>query len=168
MPLFLEKIMIRLAKKEEISDILRIYDIAKVFMKENGNPTQWEGGYPERELLLSDIEKGELFVLEQEECLVACFALIGGEDPTYEYIEGGSWLSDRPYGTIHRIASDGSVHKVFQKAVSFAQETYDHIRVDTHKDNKPMQHVVTKEGFSYRGIIYLENGDPRLAYEWIK
>ena len=25
-----------------------------------------------------------------------------------------------------------------------------------------------KEGFSYRGIIYLENGDPRLAYEWVQ
>ena len=27
---------------------------------------------------------------------------------------------------------------------------------------------ILKEGFSYRGIIYLENGDPRLAYEWMK
>lgn len=25
-----------------------------------------------------------------------------------------------------------------------------------------------KEGFSYRGIIYLEKGDPRLAYEWVQ
>lgn len=161
--------MIRLAKKEEINDILHIYDVAKGFMRANGNPTQWNDGYPGRKLLLSDIEKGELYVLEQDSGhIAAVFALIGGEDPTYGYIEGGSWLSDKPYGTIHRIASDGTVGKVFQKAVFFARETYDHIRVDTHKDNLPMQHVILKESFSYCGIIYLEDGDPRLAYEWIK
>lgn len=159
--------MIRLAKKEEINRILEIYETAKIFMRENGNPTQWNDGYPEKELLLSDIKKGELFVLDEGAGICACFALIGGIDPTYGYIEGGSWLSDSDYGTIHRIASDGTAKKVFQKAVSFAKKTYDHIRVDTHEDNHPMQHVILKEGFSYRGIIYLENGDPRLAYEWM-
>ncbi len=160
--------MIRLAKKEEIEEILSIYEAAKIFMRKNGNPTQWNDGYPQKELLLSDIEKGELFVFEQESGrLSACFALIGGVDPTYGYIEGGSWMSDSAYGTIHRIASDGTEHGVFRKTVCFAKKTYHHLRVDTHEDNKPMQHVILKEGFSYRGIIYLENGDPRLAYEWI-
>ena len=138
-------------------------------MRRNGNPTQWNDGYPEKELLLSDIEKKELFVLESESGKIcACFALIGGIDPTYGYIENGSWISDSDYGTIHRIASDGTGHGVFRKAVAFAKETYDHLRVDTHKDNHPMQHVILKEGFSCRGIIYLENGEPRLAYEWMK
>ena len=31
-----------------------------------------------------------------------------------------------------------------------------------------MQKVILKENFSYQGIIYLENGDPRLAYEFYK
>ncbi|MBQ4087106.1 MAG: N-acetyltransferase [Clostridia bacterium] len=160
--------MIRQAKKEEIDKILHIYDVAKAFMRANKNPTQWNDGYPEKELLLADMEKDELFVLDEGKGICACFALIGGIDPTYGYIEDGSWMSDSDYGTIHRIASDGTASGVFQKAVSFARETYDHIRVDTHKDNHPMQHVILKEGFSYRGIIYLENGDPRLAYEWMK
>jgi hypothetical protein len=30
-----------------------------------------------------------------------------------------------------------------------------------------MQHVVTKHGFVYRGVIYLADGNPRLAYEQI-
>lgn len=160
--------MIRQAKKEEINRILEIYETAKIFMRKNGNPTQWNDGYPERELLLSDIEKGELFVLEEENGICACFAFIRGIDPTYGYIEGGSWLSDSDYGTIHRIASDGTVKGVFQKAVSFAEKNCNHLRVDTHEDNLPMQHVILKEGFSYRGIIYLENGEPRLAYERMK
>ena len=28
-----------------------------------------------------------------------------------------------------------------------------------------MQHLLEKHGFSYCGIIYLANGDPRLAYQ---
>ena len=30
-----------------------------------------------------------------------------------------------------------------------------------------MQHTILKQGFSYCGIIYLESGDPRLAYQKI-
>ncbi len=30
-----------------------------------------------------------------------------------------------------------------------------------------MQHNILKQGFSYCGIIYLESGDPRLAYQKI-
>ena len=39
------------------------------------------------------------------------------------------------------------------------------IRIDTHRDNKIMQHNLLKYGFTYCGIIYLANGDERLAYQ---
>jgi hypothetical protein len=42
------------------------------------------------------------------------------------------------------------------------------IRIDTHRDNKIMRHLVEKHGFAYCGIIYLDNGDERLAYQLIK
>ncbi|MBR1526072.1 MAG: hypothetical protein IJ640_05360 [Prevotella sp.] len=41
----------------------------------------------------------------------------------------------------------------------------DNIRIDTHRDNRIMQHLMQKEGFTYCGIIYLDNGDERLAYQ---
>lgn len=41
-----------------------------------------------------------------------------------------------------------------------------HVRIDTHRDNKTMQHVILKNGFEYCGIIYLKNGEQRLAYEY--
>jgi hypothetical protein len=41
------------------------------------------------------------------------------------------------------------------------------IRIDTHQDNKIMQHNILKHGFSYCGIIYLLSGDERLAYQKI-
>jgi len=40
-----------------------------------------------------------------------------------------------------------------------------HLRIDTHRDNKIMQHNLTKHGFSYCGVIYLASGDERLAYQ---
>ena len=45
-------------------------------------------------------------------------------------------------------------------AWSFSQ--IDNIRIDTHRDNKPMRHLLEKYGFTYCGIIYLLNGDERL------
>ena len=99
--------------------------------------------------------------------IYACFALIGGEDPTYGYIEG-EWRSSSPYGTIHRIASSRRKRGVFAECTAFARTRYDYLRVDTHADNLPMQGAVQKEGFSFAGIIYLADGSPRRAYEWIR
>jgi len=159
--------MIRLAKEEDLKRLLEIYECAKAYMIKKGNPTQWNGSYPDIEILREDIKRKQLFVMEDGNYIYACFALIGGEDPTYAVIEGGSWRSDAPYGTIHRIAGDGSRRGVFKESLTFARKTYNHLRVDTHRDNTPMQKVVLENGFTYQGIIYIEDGTPRLAYEWL-
>lgn len=43
----------------------------------------------------------------------------------------------------------------------------DNIRIDTHRSNTLMQRALAHAGFSYRGIIFLPNGDERLAYQKI-
>ena len=159
--------MVRLASRNEIDRILAIYSSAKHFMHTHGNPNQWNGNYPDRETLLSDIEKGHLYVCTDEnEKVYACFALIGGEDPTYKVIDG-SWKSDLPYGTIHRIAGDGSKRGVFAECAAFARKSFKYLRVDTHKDNLPMQNAVKRDGFEFAGVIYLADGSPRLAFDWL-
>ncbi len=47
----------------------------------------------------------------------------------------------------------------------FSHDT--NIRIDTHRDNKIMQHNILKHGFTYCGIIYLLSGYERLAYQKI-
>lgn len=37
--------------------------------------------------------------------------------------------------------------------------------IDTHEDNEVMQHLILKNGFEKRGIIYTDDGSPRFAYE---
>jgi hypothetical protein len=40
------------------------------------------------------------------------------------------------------------------------------IRIDTHRDNFIMKHILAKYGFTECGVIYLESGDPRDAYHY--
>ena len=155
---------IRLATQADMTDILEIYAQARHFMAENGNPTQWGRHHPAREVLEEDIVMRRLYVVEDLERLCGVFMFMVGSDPTYAYIEG-SWRSNAPYGVIHRIAGVGG--GVFAAALEYCSDIINHLRIDTHADNKPMQHVVEKAGFSKRGIIYVADGTPRIAYDRI-
>ena len=96
------------------------------------------------------------------------FAFILGDDPTYAYIEDGQWPNSKPYGTIHRIGTDGTIHGAVKAARDYALQFTDEVRADTHEDNKPMQHTLAKNGFVRCGVIYLEDGAPRIAYQYSK
>lgn len=157
---------IQQASIQDMDSILGIYARARDFMAASGNPNQWKDGYPGRELLTGDIRKEELYVVKDGERICGVFFFHIGEDPTYGYMENGGWRSNDPYGTIHRIASDGS-GGIFPACLNFCRNKIGHIRIDTHHDNKPMQHVVEKYGFSRRGIIYVQDGSPRIAYDLI-
>lgn len=154
--------VVRPAVLEDLDRILEIYADARRFMAENGNPTQWHSGYPRRELLEEDIRLARLFAVIRNGEICGAFVFFIGDDPTYRHIEG-SWMEDTPYGVIHRIAGQGG--GIFADALSFCEAQISHIRIDTHRDNSPMQHVVEKAGFSRRGTIYVEDGSPRIAYE---
>ena len=154
---------IREANLQDLDRISEIYDIAKKFMRETGNMNQWNSSYPDRSFLTKDINAHQLYVIENEE-VHAVFAFIPGEDPTYKVIEG-AWLDDSPYGTIHRIASDGTVHHIMEKAVDYCLTKCPHIRIDTHEDNKVMQKLILRNGFKKTGIIYIADGSPRIAFE---
>jgi hypothetical protein len=155
---------IRKAMYEDLPRIEEIYAYARKFMAENGNPNQWGTNTPPTHQLIDDIQKGDLYVLLHQDMIHGVFYFFIGPDPTYGEIEDGSWRSDTPYGTIHRIASDGS-GGVLAAAVRLGKERINHIRIDTHEDNKIMQRGVAKFGFQRSGIINLENGSPRIAYD---
>lgn len=157
---------IRPTTASDVADVVAIYNRARVFMAENGNPTQWSGAYPGEADVLGDIEHGTGFVCVEDGHVVGAFAFILGEEPTYQVIEEGAWASSSPYGTIHRIASDGTVRGVAQACFNFCAGRIGHLRIDTHADNSPMQGAILKWGFAYRGIIHVEDGTPRYAYEW--
>lgn len=157
--------MIRQALFSDLPQILSIYAYARRFMAEHGNPTQWGSTRPTEADISARIARNELFVLEDNSSIHGVFAFILGEDPTYRVIENGQWLSDAPYGTIHAVASDGSIHSFLTQVVAYCLQTTRHLRIDTHPDNLIMQHVITKNGFTKCGIIHVADGSPRFAYE---
>ena len=157
---------VRIAEKEDFLRIMDIYHIAQDYMIRSGNPTQWAHVYPSEDLVKHDIEQGICHVICEDNRICAVAALIMGKDPTYAYIEDGAWLNDNPYLTIHRIASDGTVHGVVRCVVDYCKALVDDVRIDTHERNIRMQHQVEKNGFVKCGTIYVEDGSPRIAYQW--
>ena len=100
------------------------------------------------------------------ERIVGYFAYIASPEPTYAKIYDGAWLEERsPYHVIHRIGSYPEVHGVFRAIMDWCFSRDGNIRIDTHRDNRIMQHNILKYGFTYCGIIYLLSGDDRLAYQ---
>ncbi len=158
---------IRPSRQEDLPVMLEIYEEARRFMQDTGNPTQWNGNYPEAGLLMHDIELGNSFVVEENAQVIATFALIIGEDPTYRVIEDGAWLNENPYGTVHRLAARTAVHGVANYVFDWCKGKVDNLRADTHEDNKVMQHILEKNGFVRCGRIYVADGTPRIAFQFM-
>ena len=98
---------------------------------------------------------------------IGTFALVPGEEPTYGYIDHGRWIDERtPYCTLHRVAAMPGTSGVAEAVFRYIKDACTHLRVDTHALNRPMRHILEKEGFVYCGIIYMPDGGPRDAYEW--
>ena len=154
---------IRAAIWEDLPEVLRVYEYARDFMAKTGNPNQWGKINPPQTVLEEDIREGNLYVVEDSSGIHGVFAFLPGEDPTYGYIEG-AWRYDEAYAAIHRVASDGS-GGIFGKILAFARSRSAYLRIDTHDDNRVMQHVLEKHGFVRCGRIYLADGDPRIAYD---
>ena len=150
----------------DLDALMAIFAHARAQMATDGNPTQWGDGYPTREQLKNDIHRGVSYVMEHEGVPCATFVFIIGADPTYQYIEDGQWLDDTlPYGTIHRIASNGQQRGIFRTVLDWCSAQCSNIRIDTHHANTRMIHLIEQNHFTRCGIIYTRNGSPRIAYQ---
>lgn len=156
--------MIRNAKESDWDDILDIYATARRFMQQTGNPTQWGNNFPPEELVAQDIRLGVSYVCVIDGRLQAVFAMIPGDDPTYQVIQG-AWLNDRPYHAVHRVASRGEVKGLSSAILQWCLEQCGNVRIDTHDDNLPMQRVLEQNDFLLCGRIRMEDNSPRIAYQ---
>lgn len=159
---------VRSATYSDLVELMEIFEGAKRIMRASGNLSQWNDGYPSEEIVLNDIKNGHCFLLCEDGEILASMALIPGPEPTYSYIEG-EWPDESKYYVIHRIATAVAGRKVAKSLFDWASgEIAKHgcstIRIDTHRDNCIMKHILAKYGFVECGVIYLANGDPRDAY----
>lgn len=160
---------VRHATEEDFSRIMEIYEYARGFMAEHGNPNQWgPTNWPPEALIHADMEAGNSYVCICDGRIVGTFFFRYGKDiePTYLTIEDGVWKDDSAYGVIHRLAGDGSVKGIGAFCIDWAFRKCGHLRVDTHGDNRVMQNLLCRIGFMHCGTIFVEEDDyPRLAYE---
>ena len=160
-------IEIRKTRPAETELLMDIFEQAKRIMRKDGNMKQWTGNYPSRKLVATDIEQGNSYVcIDDNGEIIGTFAFIRGNDPTYSHIYEGEWLEDTlPYGVIHRLASTEHSKGVANACLQWCYAQLPNLRADTHRDNHILQHILKKLGFQYCGIIFLANGDERLAYQ---
>jgi len=157
--------------------VMDIYAQARTFMIENDNPEQWGTVHPPQTLIEADIHAGKSYVCtlkdnsqEENEKILAVFFFNVEPDPTYEKIEG-AWIdSNTPYGVVHRIArttDKPEVKGVGEFCLNWCFQQINNIRIDTHPDNVPMLKLMDKLNFVRCGIIWIENGNERIAFQKI-
>ena len=161
-------------RKAVPSDLTRIMEIikdAQLYLKELGID-QWQNQYPSEETILTDMQNGHGYVLLDEENIIATVAISFDGEPTYEHIYGGAWLSNQDYAVIHRLAvrktskGNGLSTDIMKLTEELCKEcSITSIKIDTHEQNLGMQHILKKIGYTYCGVIYVEDGTKRLAYE---
>lgn len=160
-----------LVRKAEINDLdaaLRIYEAARAYMKESGNPDQWGDSYPPESLVKGDIEKGNLYCITDGGAVCGVFAYFPEGDHAYDSIFDGAWLDEDSYGAIHRVAGDGTHRGIVYTAVEFCRSFTPALKIDTHYKNISMQRALEKAGFCRCGTVYTDDGTARIAYHMTK
>lgn len=162
----------------DIKAVMEIIHTAQYSLREMGI-NQWQNNYPNETVITDDINKGNAYVLLDEKIIIATAVISFETEPSYDKIYEGQWLTDNKYAVVHRFAVAGNY-----KRSGIASMFMDMIRklcigcnvcsikIDTHRDNLPMQNMLLKKGYKYCGIIYLGNGfencgDERLAFELV-
>lgn len=158
---------IRQTRQEDFEVVKSIYEEARRYMRENGNPSQWAGGYPSDDIISDDIASNISYVCIDDNQIVGVFCYFHGIDSTYIKIYEGMWINDKPYGVVHRIASNSHKKGVASFCLNWAFNQCNNLKIDTHRDNIVMQRLLNKNGFVSCGIIYLEDGSERIAYQKI-
>lgn len=156
---------VRNAAMDDLDHIMEMVDHSRSIMRANGNNSQW-GGYPGRDLIGNDIATGIGHVMTEGSRVVGYFAMLTQPEPTYEYIEDGLWLDDTtPYVTLHRLACVPGVQGIARCAFEWGEAHASSVRVDTHLDNHIMLHIINGRGYTRCGVVYMQDGSPREAFQ---
>ena len=169
----------RRAEEGDVEAILAVMEEAKAFLRERG-VDQWQDGYPNRETIMADIAAGQGWAFD---CLdtgeLAGYECVSMEpEACYPGIDG-KWLTEgENYAVIHRTMAAAKFRgtRLAGEMFSFAEELASgmgkaSVRVDTHRDNAPMNRLCEKRGYTYCGVVNIgetnqTEGDPlRNGYE---
>tara|TARA_R110000868_G_scaffold366212_1_gene629129 strand:- start:148 stop:648 length:501 start_codon:yes stop_codon:yes gene_type:complete len=163
----------RAAKISEIPDILKITKACALQMSENGIH-QWNEHYPSKTAFENDINRNELFVLEENSKIIGTIVISTLMDHEYLPIK---WLTPNQNNVyIHRLAvhpeyqGKGFAQKMMDYAEDYARkENYISVRLDTFSQNHRNQRFYEARGYQKLGDIYFpkQSVHPFHCYELI-
>lgn len=156
--------MIRLATLNDLDIIMPMISEGRSNIQTYNIP-QWINGYPSVDTISEDINKQRGYVLIDNDEIIGYFVVLK-HDPCYDKIDG-KWIDDSDYVAIHRTVTKYFNKGLGSKMFDEIKKYYDHIRVDTHEGNISMNKCLLKNNFKYCGVIHLEDGSPRNAYEYL-
>ncbi|MBQ5898686.1 MAG: GNAT family N-acetyltransferase [Alistipes sp.] len=158
----------RKATEQDITAIEQIIRAASARLGAAGID-QWQRGYPNRSSIEKDVTEGVGMVLCEGDTILVYGAVIFSGEPAYNDLTGGEWLTQGEYACVHRLCTNeifvgmGFSKHFMLAAEAMASERVKSIRIDTHPDNKIMQGLICRLGYSYCGDVVIESR--RLAYE---
>jgi ribosomal protein S18 acetylase RimI-like enzyme len=159
---------------KDIPAIMKIIAGAQTYLASLGID-QWQDGYPNEKQIILDIRNEDSYlIINNEGDIIGTTVFTFKEESTYQQIEG-EWITSEPakYGVIHRLAVDNKYRGIGLAKFVFdtCEEMVKHhkiaisLRIDTHRQNLGMQGLLKKSNYNYCGVIYLDSGDDRLAFE---
>lgn len=163
----------RKAVLKDLDQVMEAVEFSREVLRLQGNG-QWQNGYPNKDDFLNDINNGRLFVIFEEgspDNVIAVCALTYYEEEYHNLYEG-KWLTDLPYMVMHRVAIKEKykgcgygklIFKLFEEQAK--KEGYHSLRIDTHKGNDIMRHLISAAGFSYCGKVILYPNKDRMVFE---
>ena len=158
----IDDIRYRLGRFEDIEAITILIQEAIKEMEKH-NIYQWDEIYPTVEDFKDDIEKGSLFVAEQNEKIIALYVISDESDEAYNYAE---WKYPKETSfVLHRFCVSPSVQnrgigkKVLMKIESqIKNKGYDSIRLDVFTENPYAQRLYRNNGYEVRGFAEWRKG----------
>ena len=163
--------IIRYAQPSDTERIMLIIADAQRFLR-NCGVDQWQDGYPNRGRIEQDLAEGIGHVIEENDRVVAYGAVILTGEEAYRAIDGG-WLSDEEnYVVVHRmcvadeVVGQGFGRRFMEAVEQLSRGRVRSFRVDTHADNRVMQSLLPRLGFTRCGTIRID-GRPFEAFEKI-
>lgn len=157
--------MIIQATMRDLPALESLYAAARGRMKAAGNYDQWKDSYPPRTLIEEDIARGRLYLVKEDDALLGAFVFFVGTEENYSAIDGMWMTENRAYGIIHRVASSGTRRGFLHTVVDYCAQFADDLRIDTHRDNAPMRGALTAIGFRPCGVVIVDDGTERIAFE---
>ena len=125
---------------------------------------QWQGDYPSKTQIKEDIEHGSAYLASSADSeTIGAISIVNAPDHAYDKLVG-QWLCNTDkYIVIHRVAihsnyaGKGYATELLSSVINYILDNrtdIDSIRIDTHEDNKAMQHLINKMGFTRVGTLH--------------